>query len=326
MKRIIQVAVLIRTAIVQNVQAIGPGRGRSAGRLMLLVLAIFLFGSLAHSGDDPLKGQFVQKLRSIVETSDAVVGLAIKNLATGEKIFINENEVFPQASSIKVYILAELYHQAEQGKFHLSDVLPLPVSVRVTGSGVLNELGESSVSMSIRDYAVLMIVLSDNTATNLLIKQVGMENVNKFLQSHGAVKTKLQRMMMDLKAAAEGRENIGTPKEVLMILEKLYRGEIVSRKASEDMLSILQKPKDGPIRAGVPADINVANKEGDVEGVRCDVGIVHLPKAPYVICVMTKLLVQDSDGPRIIADISRLAYQYFERKANSNQFGRRISK
>ncbi len=306
----------------------GQGRGRSARARMVVILTILVFGSLAYSADDPLKGQFVQKLRSIVETSDAVVGVAIKNLATGEKFFINENEVFPQASSIKIHILAELYHQAEQGKFRMSDILPLPAAVRVGGDGVLNELGESTVSMSIRDYAILMVVLSDNTATNLIIKQVGMENVNKFLQSHGAVKTKLQRVMMDVKAAAEGRENIGTPKEVLMILEKMYRGEIVSRKASEEMLSILRKPKskDDPIKDGLPADVNVANKDGEIEGVRCDVGIVYLQKSPYVICVMTKLLVHDSDGPRIIADISRLTYQYFERKANSNQFGRRIPK
>jgi beta-lactamase class A len=295
---------------------------------MVFIVTLLVFGSMAYSADDPLKGQFIQKLRSIVETSDAVVGVAIKNLATGEKFFINENEVFPQASSIKIHILAELYHQAEQGKIRLGDIVPLPAAVRVGGSGVLNELGESSVSMSIRDYAVLMIVLSDNTATNVLIKQVGMDNVNKFLQSQGAVKTKLQRMMMDVKAAAEGRENIGTPKEVLMVLEKMYRGEIVSKKASEEMLSILQKPKskDGPIRDGIPPEITLANKEGDIEGVRCDVGIVYLQKTPYVICVMTKLLLREPDGPRIISDISRLTYQYFERKVSSNQFGRRIPK
>lgn len=311
-----------------NSQQRGTGEGRGGIIRMCsgLVLTILLFGSLAYSTDDPLKTQLTQKLHGVVTNADAVVGVAIRNLVTGEKFFINENEVFPQASSIKVHILAELYHQAEQGKIRLNDVVPLPGAVRVGGSGVLNELGDSSVSMSIRDYAVLMIVLSDNTATNLLIKQLGIDNVNKFLQSHGAVRTKLQRMMMDVKAAAEGRENIGTPKEVSMMLEKLYRGELVSRKSSDDMLAILQKPKDGPIRAGVPADIGMANKEGDLEGVRCDVGIVFLPKAPYVICVMTKMLAQGADGPRIITDISRLAYQYFERKANSNQFGRRIPK
>ena len=304
----------------------GSGKGQPARWAVIVGLAILLFGSFTYSADDPLKGQFAQRVRTIAETSDAVVGVAIKNLATGEKFSINENEIFPQASSIKIHILAELYHQADEHKIRLSDIVQLPSSVRVAGSGILNELGESSVSMSIRDYAVLMIVLSDNTATNLLNRQVGMENVNKFLRSQGAVKTKLQRMMMDMKAATEGRENIGTPKEVLMILEKLYHGEIVNKKASDEMLSILQKPKDGPIRSGTPAEIIVANKEGDVEGVRCDVGIVYLPKAPYAICVMTKLLARESDGPRIIEEISRLTYQYFERKANSNQFGRRIPK
>jgi beta-lactamase class A len=300
-------------------------RGTHLGKAVI-VLSLLVAGIQTSSADGALKSQFSRRLRAIVDNSDAIVGIAVKNLVTGEKCFINENEVFPQASSIKIHILAELYHQAEQGKYRLSDVLPLPAAVRVGGSGILNELGESSVSMSIRDYAVLMVVLSDNTATNLLIQQVGMDNVTRFLQSNGAVKTKLQRVMMDVKAAAEGRENIGTPKEVLMILEKMYRGEIVSRKASEEMLKILQKPKEGPIRAGVPGGIEVANKEGDVEGVRCDVGIVYLPKAPYAICVMTKLLLHDPDGSRIITEISRLTYEYFERKANSNQFGRRIPK
>ncbi|MEX0736418.1 MAG: serine hydrolase [Bacteroidota bacterium] len=110
---------------------------------------------------------------SIVSSSDAVVGVAIKDLTTGEELFINEDEIFPQASSIKIHILAELYRQAEEGKFKLTDIKPLPESVRVGGSGVLGELGKNSVTMSLRDYAVLMVVLSDNTATNLLIEKVG---------------------------------------------------------------------------------------------------------------------------------------------------------
>ena len=310
--------------------AAARGTAAHGHRSSLIAGTLFLTLTLgwvsAHSADDPLRTQVLQKLHALVENSDAVVGVTSKNLVTGEKFSINENEVFPQASTIKIHVLAELYHQAEQGKFHLTDIVPVPASVRVSGSGVLNELGESSVSMSLRDYAVLMIVLSDNTATNLLIRQVGMENVNKLLQANGAVKTKLQRVMMDVKAAAEGRENIGTPKEALMILEKLHRGDLVSKKASEEILSILKKgkDKDGPIRLGVPSGVEIANKAGDLDGVRCDVGIVYLKKSPYVICVMTKLLQSDADGVKIMTDISRLMYQYFERRANSNQFGRRI--
>jgi beta-lactamase class A len=288
------------------------------------VLALAFVVMQVRAVEDPLKAQFSQKLKSIVENSDAVVGIAIKNLATGEEFLVNENDVFPQASSIKIHILAELFHQAEEGKLRMTDVVPLPASVRVGGSGILSELSESGVSMSLYDYAVLMVVLSDNTATNLLIGQVGMEQVNKFLQMNGAEKTRLQRKMMDVKAAAEGRENVGTPKEVLAVLEKLHRGELVSKKASEEMVKILKKPKEGPIRAGVPLDVEVANKAGDLDGVRCDVGIVFLPKAPYAICVMTKLLLHDADGQRIITDVSRHAFAYFERKAYSNEFGRRI--
>jgi beta-lactamase class A len=278
----------------------------------------------AGAQDDLFKARFVANLKALASEPDAVVGVAIRDIRSGEEFVINGDEVFPQASAIKIHILAELYRQAEQGKFRLTEVLPVPASSRVGGSGILNELGTWSVSMSIRDYAVLMIVLSDNTATNLLIERVGMENVNRFLQSVGATSTKLQRVMMDLKAATEGKENIGTPRDVMNVLEKMYRGEIVSKTASADMLSILRKAKDGPLRAGIPETVDVADKAGDVDGVKCDVGIVFLHDAPYVICVMTKFLQKEEDGPKAITEISRLTYQYFERKVNSNQSGRRL--
>lgn len=304
--------------------SIGSRRQARPVWFCLLVLFLLISSFTLLKAQDLLKQQFVGKVKSIVSSSDAVVGVAIRDLSTGEELFINENEIFPQASSIKIHILAELYRQAGEGKFKLSDIIPLPESVRVGGSGVLGELGKNTVSMSLRDYAVLMIVLSDNTATNLLIEKVGMENVNRFLVSNGATKTKLQRVMMDIQAAKEGRENIGTPREVLAVLDRLYRGELVSRTASEDMLSLLKKPKGGALRAGIPDPVELANKEGEVEGIRCDVGIVFLPGSPYALCVMTKLLLEPADGPRIITEISRATYGYFERKANSNQYGRRV--
>jgi beta-lactamase class A len=293
-------------------------------QLCLGAFVVLLSSFSPLRAQDLLRQRFVEKVKSIVSSSDAVVGVAMKDLTTGEELFINEDEIFPQASSIKIHILAELYRQAEEGKFKLTDITPLPESVRVGGSGVLGELGKNSVSMSLRDYAVLMMVLSDNTATNLLIEKVGMENVNRLLTSNGATKTKLQRVMMDVQAAKEGRENIGTPREVLRVLERLYRGELVSRKASEDMLAILKKPKGGALRAGIPDQVELANKEGEVEGIRCDVGIVFLPGSPYGLCVMTKMLPEPGEGRRVISEISRTAYGYFERKANSNQYGRRV--
>jgi beta-lactamase class A len=301
-------------------------RAEARGSLCLLLLVALSLVSVSYGqvADDPFKARFLESLKSITLSVDGVVGVAIKDLRSGQEFLINGDEIFPQASSIKIHILSEVFRQAEQGKFRMMDIMPVPPAARVGGSGVLNELGPGSVSMSIRDYAILMIVLSDNTATNLLIQLVGMDNINRSLESMGATKTKLQRVMMDLKAATEGRENIGTPREVMVILDKMYRGELVGKKASEEMISILRKPKEGPIKAGLPESIEVAGKDGEVEAVRCDVGIVFLPDSPYIICVMTKLLSRDEDGSRVITDVSRLTFQYLERLTNSNQYGRRV--
>jgi beta-lactamase class A len=291
---------------------------------MRSLILLSLCAQLIFAQSDILKHKFTDKLRSIADRSDAIVGIAIKDLRSGEQFLINEKEVFPTASSIKIFILAEVYRQAAEEKFKLSDIKPVPASSRVAGSGILSMLGEKSVSMSVRDYCVLMMNLSDNTATNLLIDLVGMKNVNEFAAKNGCPSTKLQRMMMDVQAAKEGRENISSPADFLTILEKLHRGEIVSKQASDDMLSIMKLEKDGWIRTGVGSGIPVANKGGDIEGIKCDAGIVYLPDAPYLICVMTKMLLNDSDGGPVITEISRTAFQYLERSANSNQYGRRI--
>jgi beta-lactamase class A len=291
--------------------------------IRLLLFIVVLQFSFPQS--DRLKEKMTTKIKEIVEEADAVVGVAIKDLRSGDQILINEEEIFPQASSIKVHILSEVFKQASEGKFSLSDIKQLPASMRVGGSGILSSLGEKSVSLSIRDYCVMMIVLSDNSATNLLIDLVGMKNVNESLQKNGASKTKLQRVMMDVQAAKEGRENISTPKDVLTILDKLNNGTLINKQASDDMLSILKLDKEGPLKSGIPSSVSIANKGGDIDGVRNDIGIIYLENNPYIICVMTKMLKSAEDGPKIITDISRETFNYFERKANSNQFGRRIS-
>lgn len=296
------------------------------GDLMRIIVSIFLFLSFLSAQTDILRQKFTSTITSIAERSDAIVGIAVKDLRNGETFLLHEKEVFPTASSIKIFILAEVYHQAEEGKFSMTDIRPLPSSSRVGGSGVLALLGENSVSMSIRDYCVLMMNLSDNTATNYLIELVGIKNVNEYAAKNGYPSTKLQRIMMDVKAAKEGRENISSPQDLLLMLERLYRGEIVSKQASADMLAIMKLEKEGWLKSGLPAGIPIANKAGDIEGIKCDAGIVYLESAPYSICVMTKMLLNDPEGGPIITEISKTVYQYFERKANSNQYGRRIPK
>ena len=272
-----------------------------------------------------LDAKFQASVREVEAGLDGVLGLALKDLETGNTFLINEREVFPQASSIKIAILLEAFKQAEEGRLKLDEFIALEESRKVAGSGVLFYLGRPSLSLSIRDIAVLMVVLSDNTATNLLIDRVGMEAVNKRLDDLGLAKTRLRRKMMDLKAAAEGRENVSTPLEMMTLLEKLWKGDVLKEPYRKDFLEILAIPKDSPLRAGVPEGIAVSEKPGELEAVRCDSGIVQLTGRPYVICVMTTYLKHDADGNQAITRISRLAYEHFSRLERSSEIGRIVS-
>jgi beta-lactamase class A len=213
-----------------------------------------------------------QKLETTVSevdrNLDGVLAVAILDLTTGQKYLLRADEVLPTASSIKIAILAELYRQAQQGKLKLSDLYTLQSSDLVGGSGITNVLTPGVTRLTLRDVAGLMISVSDNSATNVIIDRVGMENVNALLDSLGLTRTRLRRKMMDLKAAGEGRENIATPREMMMLLENLYRGRVLNKSMTEDFFNLLSVHKESYIPRELPEDLRVANKPGELEGVR----------------------------------------------------------
>ena len=299
---------------------------RKAAAGILIFMAFAALPSPAQSRFPAvLDAKFQASVREVEAGLDGVLGLALKDLKTGKTFLINEREVFPQASSIKIAILLEAFKQAEEGQLKLDEFIALEESRKVAGSGVLFYLGRPSLSLSIRDIAVLMVVLSDNTATNLLIDLVGLDAVNKRLDGLGLNKTRLRRKMMDLKAAAEGRENVSTPLEMMTLLEKTWKGGVLKEPFRKDFFDILAIPKESPLRSGVPEGVDVAEKPGELEAVRCDSGIVMLPGRPYILCVMTTYLKRDADGNPAIAKISRLAYEHFSRLERSSEIGRIVS-
>jgi beta-lactamase class A len=136
--------------------------------------------------------------------------------------------------------------------------------------------------------------------------------------------TKLRRKMIDLAAARRGDENVSTPSEIARLLELLYRGDGLKKESQDALLAILKKAKATPMRRGIPAGINVANKPGTLDGVEVDAGIVYVQGRPYVLSVMTTYLTHNAAGEAAITAASQAAFEYFDRLAKSSEYGRSI--
>ena len=266
-----------------------------------------------------------QDIHHIDEQLDGVLAVAIKDLTSGEEFFINADEVMPQASSIKITVLADLYLQAQQGKVKLTDEYVVRKEDLVPGSDIMLGLTPGVTRLTLRDLATMMVAVSDNSATNVLIDRVGLDNVNSMVEGLGLHTTRLRRKMMDLKAASEGRENVSTPREMMTLLETIYRGKLLSQEMTADLLKVLGTHKESALLQGLPDDVTAASKPGELEAVRNDSGIVFVKNRPYVLCVMTAYLKNEKDGSEAIRKISSLAYSYFDRVSRASEYGRVVS-
>jgi beta-lactamase class A len=270
-----------------------------------------------------------QKLESSIHEVDnhldGVMGVAIEDLKTGDQFFLHENEVFAQASSIKITVLANLYLQAQQGKLKLTDLYTVQSSDLVADSDIMGGLTPGITRITLRDLATMMVAVSDNSATNVLIDRVGMQNVNAMLDSLGLPHTRLRRKMMDLEAAKQGRENISTPREMMTLLEAIYRGKLLDQESTEDFFKVLSTNKDSWIPRDLPANVKIANKPGSLEAVRNDSGVVFVEGRPYVICVMTAFLGNEREGEEAISKVSLATWRMFDRLSRATEYGRVVS-
>jgi beta-lactamase class A len=256
---------------------------------------------------------------------DGVMGVAILDLTDGHRYLLHADDIFAQASSIKICVLAELYRQAQEGKLKLTDLYTVNAADLVPDSDIMGGLTPGVTKITLRDLATMMVAVSDNSATNVLIDRVGMDNVNALLNSLGLHDTRLRRKMMDLKAAAEGRENVSTPTEMMNLLEALYRGKVLNKEMTADFFKVLSTHKDSWIPRDLPDDLKIANKPGALEGVRNDSGVIFVEKRPYILCVMTAYLRHERDGEEAISNVSLAAWRMFDRLARASEYGRVIS-
>jgi beta-lactamase class A len=308
----------------------------------LLIASLCTFSVVGMQGKEPSQGvvapkqqvlwdKLASEIREIDRNLDGVMGVAIEDLATGQTFFLNQDEAFPQASSIKITVLAELYRQAQlssvgvSGNAKLTELYTVNTKDLVPDSDIMLGLTPGVSRITNRDLATMMIAVSDNSATNVLIDRVGMENVNALLDSFGLVHTRLRRKMMDIKAAREGRENVSTPREMMTLLEQIYRGRVLNKEMTEDFLKMLSTHKYSAISRDLPEGVQSADKPGELEGVRADSGIVFAENRPFVISVMTTFLQNERDGAEAIARVSIMAYRMFDRLGRASEYGRVVS-
>jgi beta-lactamase class A len=221
--------------------------------------------------------------------------------------FYRGDEAMSSASMIKVFILAKAYQDIADGTLSRNETFTLTSDNVVGGSGTLQGLPYGT-KVSLQKVMDTMIIDSDNTATNIMIDRLGMDNINAYMQSHGYQHSVLKRKMMDYDAIAAGRDNLTSVRDVGNLFKRLYKGTCVNAALDNEMLSIYKRQTDNDkIPAGLPAGTVVAHKTGEVNDVRHDGGIVYTPKGNYVLVIFTSNYYAYDD----IANLSKRIYDAY---------------
>lgn len=264
-----------------------------------------------------------QKVDSILQGRKGSYALAFSDLSTGRRLFIREHESFHAASTMKTPILIEIYKQVALGRLSLSDSMTVKnefTSIVDSSTFSLDPGDDSEFELykhigekrSIRDLVYQMITVSSNLATNLLIEKAGVQNISVTLRELGADDIRVLRGVEDEKAFQKGMNNTVTAYDLMLIFEKMARGEVVSKAASQDMIRILLDQRFNEIiPARLPAGVKVAHKTGWFKGVNHDSGIVFLPDGrKYVLVLLSKDVEDDKEAIKALAAVSEVIYGY----------------
>lgn len=267
-----------------------------------------------------------RSIEQITRGYEGVVGVSVRNLATGESLSIRGAETFPSASLIKVSVLVALLDQVEKGTIRLDDPLTMIERDQVGGSGVLQHL-HSGLQLTVEDAARLMIIISDNTATNLLLDKVPMRTVWAKMDSLGLPhtrihsKTFLRSTSVAMDSSVKYGLGVTTPDETVRLFTLLHQGRAVSPRMDSVALAMLRGNEDwNKMVRWLPDGATAAHKSGDVDQSRNDCGILYGPDAPVAVCVMTRenrdtSYATDNPANLLIARIGAEVYRFFNPSA-----------
>lgn len=263
-----------------------------------------------------------RSLEGLTRGYRGIVGIGVRNLATGETLSLRGNESFPSASLVKVPVLVTLLDEVNAGRMRLDEPIGMIARDQVPGSGVLRYL-HSGLPLTLSDAAWLMIVLSDNTATNLLLDKLDVRTTWAKMEALGLARTKVHsktfRRATSIAPDSSVLYGLGVavPDEMVHLFTLLHEGRAVSPALDSLALAILSENQDGSkLVRFLPEDVRVAHKSGDVDQARNDCGIIYSPAAPIAICVMTReneetTYAVDNPAHLLIGRVARAVFEHY---------------
>jgi beta-lactamase class A len=296
-------------------------------RYLFAALCCVLFLPLGSFGAEPLG----PRLEALAAKHKGQVAIAFKHLSTGESCYFHADLPMSTASLIKLPVMIETYQQVAEGKIKLSDMLTLRKEDKVPGSGVLTNHFTDGLQFSLRDAVHLMIALSDNTATNMVLDHIGIPATGKRMASWGYPHTKVYAKSFkgtstSIDPAGTRRFGLGstTAREMVGLLEKLHQGELVSPASSKEMIAILKQCEDHEkfIRFLPPApEVSVAHKSGSTSEIRAEGGILYFSGGPVALCVLTDKnadhrWIVDNEGNLFCARVAKEVYDHFQKSSS----------
>lgn len=294
-----------------------------------------------------MSSQFPSKIQSVIDESTfgGTIGIATRSFQTGEEINLNPDVIFPTASTFKTVLLYELYRQVDQGKIDPTDRITIEDRHRVPGSGVIQDL-DAGASLTIRDIATLMMVISDNAGTDIIFNLLGKDAIQQAVKDLGMTSTSipmgtwgllcgLQNLDPDdpeltyetVKAKLKGTDapwdsnafketpdnDITTPRDMVRLQIAIENGEGLSDAGRDAVLDIMKRQKlSERIPAHLPTGVVCAHKTGSLRGVRNDAGIVYAPDGTsYAVAILIKGAPDGVAGTRLVGDVSKVIYEHY---------------
>ena len=297
--------------------------------LIALILSLAVARSSVAAELDEAKPSLEKVLLPLIKAHHGEVGLAVKNLKTGESYEYKADQPMPTASLIKLPIMIAAYDAVENGKLSLDDLIELKKEDQVPGSGVLTTHFSPGTKLSLRDAIHLMMVYSDNTATNLVLDKLGLPTTNELMAKLECPETRVNSKVFrrDTSIAIERSQEYGlgstTAADMVKLCEQLHGKKLVSEKASQQMLDHMFACEDKlKVPRMLPSGTRVAHKTGSVNSSRTDAGIIESPAGPIAFGILTnknkdQRWIDDNEGDLFCAQIGAAVYKYFNPKQQS---------